>query len=54
VFLTVLHRLFAGGSERGADRWREDYRIEGVEDLDLPSLRRDGLARGLRRLRHAA
>ena len=32
VFLTVLHRLFAGGSDRAADRWREDYRIEGVED----------------------
>ena len=22
VFLTVLHRLFAGGSDRAADRWR--------------------------------
>jgi hypothetical protein len=27
VFLTVLHRLFGGGSDRAADRWREDYRI---------------------------
>src|SRR5664279_4429497 len=35
VFLTVLHRLFAGGSDRAADRWREDYRIEGVDGLDL-------------------
>jgi hypothetical protein len=35
VFLTVLHRLFAGGSDRAADRWRRDYRIEGVEGLDL-------------------
>ena len=25
VFLTVLHRLFSGGSDRAADRWREDY-----------------------------
>jgi hypothetical protein len=33
VFLTVLHRLFSGGSDRAADRWREDYRIDGVEDL---------------------
>src|SRR6202020_563719 len=28
VFLTVLHRLFSGGSDRAADRWRRDYRIE--------------------------
>ena len=35
VFLTVLHRLFAGGSDRAADRWREDYTIYGVEDIDL-------------------
>ena len=24
VFLTVLHRLFSGGSDRAADRWRQD------------------------------
>jgi hypothetical protein len=24
VFLTVLHRLTGGGSDRAADRWRED------------------------------
>ena len=40
VFLTGLHRLFAGGSDRAADRWREDYRIEGVEGLDLHHLYR--------------
>ncbi len=34
TFLTVLHRLFGGGSDRAADRWREDYRIDGVEDLE--------------------
>jgi hypothetical protein len=38
VFLTVLHRLFSGGSDRAADRWREDYRIEGAEGLDLHHL----------------
>ena len=27
AFLTVLHRLVCGGSDRAADRWREDYRI---------------------------
>ena len=40
VFLTVLHRLFAGGSDRAADRWREDYAIDGVEALDLHHLYR--------------
>ena len=40
TFLTVLHRLFCGGSDRAADRWREDYRIEGVEDLELHHLYR--------------
>jgi len=40
AFLTVLHRLFAGGSDRAADRWREDYAIDGVEALDLHHLYR--------------
>jgi hypothetical protein len=40
VFLTVLHRLFVSGSDRAADRWREDYRIAGVEGLDLHHLYR--------------
>jgi len=40
VFLTVLHRLFSGGSDRAADRWRQDYRIEGVEGLGLHHLYR--------------
>jgi len=40
AFLTVPHRLFAGGSDRAADRWREDYAIDGVEDLDLHHLYR--------------
>jgi hypothetical protein len=31
VFLTVLHRLFVSGSDRAADRWREDYMFAGVE-----------------------
>ena len=38
VFLTVLHRLFAGGSDRAADRWREDYAIDGAADIDLHHL----------------
>ena len=40
AFLTVLHRLFCGGSDRAADRWREDYRIEGVDGLELHHLYR--------------
>ena len=40
VFLTVLHRLFAPGSDRAADKWREDYEIEGCDDLQLHHLYR--------------
>jgi len=40
LFLTVLHRLFGGGSDRAADRWREDYRIAGIDGLDLHHLYR--------------
>ena len=40
VFLTVLHRLFVSGSDRAADRWREDYAIAGLEGLDLHHLYR--------------
>jgi Transposase DDE domain len=40
VFLTVLHRLFASGSDRAADRWREDYAIPGSEDVTLRQLYR--------------
>jgi hypothetical protein len=40
VFLTVLHRLVAPGSDRAAERWRRDYAIEGVERLELHHLYR--------------
>jgi Transposase DDE domain len=40
VFLTVLHRLMRGGSDLAADRWREEYRIAGIEQLDLHHLYR--------------
>jgi hypothetical protein len=40
VYLTVLHRLFAGGSDRAAERWRENYLIPGTEALDLHHLYR--------------
>jgi hypothetical protein len=34
AFLAVLHRLFVGGCERAAARWREDCAITGVQGLD--------------------
>jgi len=40
LFLTVLHRLFDPGSDRAAERWREDYRIEGAEAIELHQLYR--------------
>ncbi len=40
VFLTVLHRLFAPGSDRAAEVWRQQYAIEGVEELQLHHLYR--------------
>jgi len=40
IFLTVLHRLMGGGSDLAADRWRADYRISGVEALELHHLYR--------------
>jgi hypothetical protein len=40
IFLTVLHRLCATGSDRAADRWKRDYAINGAEDLQLHHLYR--------------
>lgn len=40
IYLTVLHRLFASGSDRAAERWRQQYRLPGVEELDLHHLYR--------------
>ncbi len=40
VFVTVLHRLFAQGSDRAAEKWKRDYRIGGAEDLELHQLYR--------------
>jgi transposase len=40
IYLTVLHRLFASGSDRAAERWREDYLISGTECLELHHLYR--------------
>jgi hypothetical protein len=35
VFLTVLHRLCETGSDRAAQRWKEDYLIDGAGALEL-------------------
>lgn len=35
VFLMVLHRLMVSGSDRFCYRWVRDYRIKGIEDLEL-------------------
>lgn len=40
VYLTVLHRLFASGSDRAAERWRRDVRVPGAEGLELHHLYR--------------
>ena len=40
VFLTVRHRLFAPGSDRAADTWRQDYQIDACEPLQLHHLSR--------------
>jgi transposase len=40
VFLTVLHRLMAPGSDRAAEKWKQDYSIAGVDALALHQLYR--------------
>jgi len=35
VFLTVLHRLFCSGSDRAGSKWKTNYAIRGVEDIEL-------------------
>jgi hypothetical protein len=40
IFLTVLHRLMISGSDRACEQWRDDYRIDAVDDLQLHHLYR--------------
>jgi Transposase DDE domain len=40
VFLTVLHRLLAPGSDRAADKWKHDYLPGGAAELGLHHLYR--------------
>lgn len=40
IFLTVLHRLFASGSDRFCHKWQLGYLIQGAESLSLHHLYR--------------
>jgi hypothetical protein len=40
IFLTVLHRLMISGADRACEQWRGDYRIAGIDDLQLHHLYR--------------
>ncbi len=35
VLVTVLHRLLNPGSDRACEKWKEAYRIEGADSLEL-------------------
>jgi len=40
IFVTVLHRLMVSGSDRAAEQWYPEYRIEGAEGVQLHHLYR--------------
>lgn len=40
IFLTVLNRLFAPGSDRAAEKWKQDFSVIGTEDIELHQLYR--------------
>lgn len=40
IFLTVVHRLLQPGSDRAAEKWRDDYVLEGCAPLQLHHLYR--------------
>src|SRR5215471_3036222 len=48
VFLTVLHRLMVSGSDRACEHWRNDYRIDGIDELELHHLYHHGSKRQAR------
>jgi hypothetical protein len=50
MFLTVLHRLMSLGSDRAAERWKQDQAIAGAEALQLQHLCRAMSWRGQARL----
>ena len=40
IFLTVLHRLMVSGSDRFCEKWRRDYLVSGIDELQLHHLYR--------------
>ncbi len=40
IFLTVLNRIFAPGSDRAAEKWKQDFFVSGAEDIGLHQLYR--------------
>lgn len=40
VFVSVLHRLFVSGSDRSCEKWMADYKIDGIDGLQLHHLYR--------------
>ena len=40
IFLTVLHRLMVSGSDRFCEKWRRDYFVPGIDELQLHHLYR--------------
>lgn len=40
IYLTILNRVFAPGSDRSCNEWREKYKIEGIEGVSLHHLYR--------------
>lgn len=40
IFMTVLHRLSVSGSDRAAERWQREYKIEGASGIELHHLYR--------------
>lgn len=40
IFVTVLHRIVESGSDRAAEDWYKDYKIEGVDKIELQHLYR--------------
>ena len=40
IFLTVLHRLFAPGSDRAAEKWKQDFSVSRTEGIELHQLYR--------------
>ena len=40
VFLTVLHRLMDPGSDRAAEKWQQDFQIQGADQIELHQLYR--------------